>query len=30
MKKIQNQLMKNFLTQWDTEKKNQKIHKYDW
>ena len=25
MRKIQNQLMKNFLTQWDTEEENQKI-----
>ena len=25
MKKIQNQLMKNLLTQWDTEEENQKI-----
>ena len=25
MKKIRDRLMKNFLTQWDTEKENQKI-----
>ena len=25
MKKIQDRLMKNFLTQWDTKKENQKI-----
>ena len=28
MRKIQNQLIKNFLTQWGTEEKNQKIKEY--